>query len=271
MSVKGLSFSEQMAAQYRAGNKDITRRIVNKKYDNTDIVLRTDKYGTRLVELQNDTPPDVVTIRPDGAQVTTRHIKACCEIEAPYKPGDTVYIRESWRIGAWDYGRQSIAVDYRDDIREEWIHVPDLERFERYVSQSFADARKAGILPNGKGEVHWVKGEAPTRWRPPRFMPREVARDFGIIKDVRPERVQDISEAEAIREGFRPMGGTVHAQGAGSHDRSTPYYASAREGFLAYFDSLNMKRDPAFAVAANPWVWVYTLEHIPMPEGWPNA
>lgn len=240
MKAKGLPFSDRMVQEYRADRKDMTRRIIGIPNE-----AEPSRNARGEIVLSSD---NTVFFNWDGAPHINHNVKP------RYLPGDLIYVRESWRIGAWEANLYAVAVDYRDEVRREWIHISDAERFERYVGQSIQSAIKAGIKPNWNGEYHWNPGEAPTRWRPTRFMPREVAREFGIIKAVKVERVQEISEADAYREGFRDDGDW-----------------SAIDEFFDYFDSLNKSRDPAYSVVANPWVWAYTIERIPMPEGWPNV
>ncbi len=185
--------------------------------------------------------------------------------------GDIFYVRESWRIGAWEANLNDIAVDYRNEVRREWIHVPDTERFERYVGQSIKDAQRAGIIPNGNGEYHWKPGDAPTRWRPPRFMPREVARIFLRVTNVRVERLCDITDADAIREGvlyWDDVG--CCCSNRKYRDYSTgefSIYEDARRSFATLWDSINAKRGGGlFDWIANPWVWVINFDQITKEE-----
>ena len=104
-------------------------------------------------------------------------------------------------------------------------------------------------------------------WKPSRFMPKEAARIFLKVTNVRVERLEDISKKDAIAEGvekwqqqgytryksyIEPMVGfwdTYNSTG-GVH----PAIASFRSLWAKIngFDSLN----------ANPWVWVYEFERV---------
>jgi hypothetical protein len=69
----------------------------------------------------------------------------------PYgKSGDRLWVREAWRIGAWDENRPALAIDYKADgfSRKKWLAVPDSgcdDFFERTWIQSSDDAEKAGL------------------------------------------------------------------------------------------------------------------------------
>jgi hypothetical protein len=93
-------------------------------------------------------------------------------------------------------------------------------------------------------------------------MPKAAARMFLRVTDVRAERVQDISEADAIAEGCevtrRKTDGTIAA--------------FARNNYMVLWDKLNAKRNGgAYAWDKNPWVWVYTFEPCEKPTGWPEV
>lgn len=66
-----------------------------------------------------------------------------------YQPGDILYVRETWRVGAWDIQNQMIAFDYKDGTCGQLTYINDRELFERLVNQSREDARKAKCEYNG--------------------------------------------------------------------------------------------------------------------------
>jgi len=82
-------------------------------------------------------------------------------------------------------------------------------------------------------------------WKPSIFMPRWASRIQLEIKDIRIERIQDISEEDAKAEGIE------WGEGAGSNPRVI---------FSNLWDSINEKR--GFGWGLNPWVWVIDFERI---------
>ena len=114
-----------------------------------------------------------------------------------------MYARETWRVGAWDENKGLIAVDYKADnySREEWLEVPEDEMFQRLWIQSSDEAERAGRVYDGDGQYHWEPGQSPCLWRPSLFMPKWAARFWRVITAVRAERLQNISEEDAIAEG----------------------------------------------------------------------
>lgn len=191
----------------------------------------------------------------------------------PYgQPGDRLVVREKWRIGAWDEDRGAVAIDYFDGPRREWIEVPDPtldgELFNRLWQQSTDDARAAGLTPDDDGRYRWAPGESPCRWRPSIHMPRWASRITLEITDVRVERLQDISEADAVAEGVRQGDGKWHDLGDGeavfldefgwfAPERYTRHNAP-RHAFREAWEIINGPE----SWAANPWVWCITFRRV---------
>lgn len=84
-------------------------------------------------------------------------------------------------------------------------------------------------------------------WRPSIFMPRWASRITLEIVSVRVERLNDISEEDAMAEGVtRP-----------------PYYSAAPHyqiWFRNLWDSINAKR--GYSWDSNPWVWVIEFKRV---------
>lgn len=116
--------------------------------------------------------------------------------------------------------------------------------------------RETFSLLGGQAEYRATRrmGEPAAPWRPSIFMPRWPSRIDLELTAVRVERVQDISEADAIAEGVKFY-----------DDPNT----SAVKLFIALWDSINAKRrDPRsgqilpYSWADNPRVWSLTFRRI---------
>jgi hypothetical protein len=100
-------------------------------------------------------------------------------------------------------------------------------------------------------EPHYIykaDGVYANKWRPSIHMPKEAARIFLKVTDVRVERLQDITEEDAITEGMSKtlVDGVV--------------FISAKGNFHVLWDSLNIKR--GYGWEDNPWVWVIEFERV---------
>lgn len=147
---------------------------------------------------------------------------------ARYRPGDTLWVRETWGIGIQLTGGIIYKADYADKV-----------------------------APLAEGE----------RWRPSIHMPREVARLFLRVKSVRVEQVQDITEEDALTEGIRgcwaePHGNTLPFIGS-AKEFGDDLCHTRREAFSQLWDSLNAAR--GYGWEMNPWVWVYEFERCEKP------
>ncbi|MDO9492820.1 hypothetical protein [Acetobacterium sp.] len=137
--------------------------------------------------------------------------------EAPYQVGDILWVRETWLLtdsfGPWNNG---------------------------YMYK--ADEDKNKIVFENTGQVE--------KWRPPIHMPKEAARIFLKVTDVRVERLQDIDKfwSSYDKEGMR--------------NKETENISIAmKERFIGVWDSTIKKKDlDEFRWDANPWVWVIEFE-----------
>lgn len=91
-------------------------------------------------------------------------------------------------------------------------------------------------------------------WCPSIHMPKQAARIFLRVKDVRVERLHDMDEENAIAEGF--------ADSPAGTD-------SPLQRFTELWDKTIKREDlREFGYHANPWVWVIEFERVEKPEDW---
>ena len=178
------------------------------------------------------------------------------EVACPYgQPGDHMWVREAWRVGAWNEDEGEIAIDYVADkcSRREWIQVPEKSDFERYWIQSTDDATKAGLLTNSEGNFNWSPGGSPCRGRPSIHMPRWAARISLEITNVRVERLQDINEVDAKAEGI-----AVDELGHAYRENDSVAWGSAKTAYAELWESIN---GPG-SWDLNQWVWVVEFKRV---------
>lgn len=98
------------------------------------------------------------------------------------------------------------------------------------------------------------RGDGPTRikWTPGIHMFREYSRINLEITNVSVERLQDITEDDAIAEGVQ------YFIASGKMTRSE---MSMRSAFAGLWDSINLKR--GYGWDTNPWVWVIEFKRLP--------
>jgi len=144
-----------------------------------------------------------------------------------YKPGDIVYIKEPWEISN--------------------VFVPEVEVYRAQIQyEGGACERVVSVPADSKAKLEVGK-------RNKMFMPAWAARYFIRILDVRAERVQDISEEDAIAEGVFFDGGPDE-HGGYTHPGCSWWFHVARNAFGHLWDSI---AKPGFRWADGPFVWVY--------------
>ena len=105
-------------------------------------------------------------------------------------------------------------------------------------------------------------------WTTPMFMPRWASRILLEIIDIRVERLQDISEADALKEGIRNYNfemedspdtyvGYTHLQ---KDDGKSTLYKTPAIAFERLWDTLNAKK--GYQWSSNPWVWVVEFKVV---------
>jgi hypothetical protein len=94
------------------------------------------------------------------------------------------------------------------------------------------------------------------------FMPKFASRITREIVSVRLERLQEISEEDAIAEGVERTGGGRYWLGYDLHHvkGTRKVYGQARDAFRTLWDSINAAR--GYGWDTNPWVWVLELKKI---------
>jgi hypothetical protein len=102
--------------------------------------------------------------------------------------------------------------------------------------------------------MHLNPGSMDGRWEAASHMPRWASRLALEITAVRVERVQEISEADAIAEGIEHVDNTKEVFGYRDYEGSTGCTFEPWKSFCTLWDSLNAKR--GFGWDVNPWVWV---------------
>lgn len=130
-------------------------------------------------------------------------------------------------------------------VRETFAHI--------YTGNGTPDARRSDDVVY-RADGHGIDSYAFGPWCPSIHMPRWASRITLEITGVRVERLQAISEADALAEGIVPQRGGGFGLPAGEH-----YHAiDPRISYWSLWDAIN----GSGAVETNPWVWVVEFRHI---------
>ena len=217
MACKPILFNTEMVKAILDGRKTTTRRII-RVGDGWEITGIPPWYGGHpmISEPVNGYPFTISreTISYDDQEYTHKlEVTSMC-IVPPYKAGDVLYVRETWC--------------------------------------------KLPVSPGGHvriGGVYYYKADGDIRpeswrgnWRPSIHMPREAARIYLKVKRVYPAPLNDMTEEDAMSEGFpdTPAG-----------------EPSPLESFIdLWAKTLKHEELNVFGWDENPWVWVIEFERI---------
>lgn len=158
-------------------------------------------------------------------------------IQCPYgQPGDRLWVRETHAIFN-AYGQ----------------HRKDGQRWGPW------GGLPTTVSPDGTQIAYYREGfdrSDPGRWRPSIHMPRWASRIDLEVTGVRVERLQDISEADAIAEGLDHVADGAAAFGI--RGLATSWDNDPRVAYRRLWESIN---GPG-SWDANPWVWAVEFRRV---------
>ena len=152
-------------------------------------------------------------------------------VTSRYRVDDILYVRETW--AAWSQ---------TEGITPELYYKADYDPCE------FEETREE------------IYDDTPfcIKWRPSIHMPKEAARIFLRVTDVRMERLQDITSEQIDAEGCKEWS---YSSITGELLPSSPSW------FKIVWNSTIKKSDlDKYGLNANPWVWVYEFERVEVTE-----
>lgn len=218
-------FNGEMVQAILDGRKTVTRRLVKKRQ--CMLADRKEPHELDRKYAPYDSMTDIEVV--------------ACTYRPPYQKGDILYIRETWAfipcIGCnGDYARgmqpcydfQAVEYDDGDSISDGcFVYRADCKTPERIT------------------------------WRPSIHMPKQAARIWLRVTDVRVERLQDMTGQDILQEGVN-----CHV-----HPEAHYFDGNQKMMFAELWDSTIKKTDlERYGWDANPWVWVIEFEKCENPE-----
>lgn len=249
---KPILFSTAMVQAILEGRKTQTRRVVKKQPKEKDYLpeLLTDHFGNYLL-----------SYRKDRVFVEDKTIKSLYG-----NVGDVLWVRETWKPGAWrEDGR--VAFDYLASTELKNTPWVQFTNFDNYYKKWTDEILKNNSIPDEMGFHHWEPGKSPLSWKPSIFMPKDACRLFVKIKSIRVEKLQDISEEDAISEGvlkdveFYP-GDFKTEMIYRDYTGKTHGCKYARSSYMTLWQKIN----GVDSWDENPYVWTLEFERIEKPK-----
>lgn len=186
----------------------------------------------RVVKFKDHQPTTELNFLPSvyphfQFEAGNRHWQAEC----PYgKKGDVLWVRESCLWVMSDHA-PDLLEGSRD--RTQWVYkASEHEDFMKYAKEQYG-----------------------YKWKPSIHMPKDAARIWLRITNVRVERLQDITRSEIRREGLICP---KELCGDDTHPNYRQWYPQA---WKELWQSINGEN----SWKANPWVWVVEFERVEKP------
>ena len=222
MAIKPILFNTEMGRAILDGRKSCTRRLVKPQ---------PDEKHTYPLGFVNDST-EIKDIGSFGFGMS-EYGGLIQYAKPPYQPGDTLYVRETWKKAPNGY-----------------------YYYEDWQRDDIADV---------------------TKWHPSIHMPKEAARIWLKVTDIRVERLQEIDEDGVWDEGFKFKPPCLTRVSADGHTcdldgpcMSSIKYCDMTMGELfgrELWNSTIKKSDlDRYGWDANPWVWVIEFERCEKPE-----
>lgn len=215
--MKPCLFNTDMTKAILDGRKTVTRRIVKPQPpENARLELLGDRR--HAMDLSIEIPG------PDDRRIYT----------PPYLPGDILYVRETWTTDI--HGKYYYRADFDSD------YLGPCETLSGGYPESCAFHPGCDGCEREPQRIHW---------HPSIHMPKEAARLFLRVTDVRVERLKEIGNC--IKEGIPP----------GTHATAHMNEIEERSAFASLWNStIKPEKLSTYGWDANPWVWVICFERI---------
>lgn len=215
MAIKQILFNTEMVRAILDGRKSCTRRIVTTR--------RKAACGFYVTKKADGTFSGIYEYDENESMFDN-------PLMPPYQPGDTLYVRETWKKAPNGYY-------YYED---------------------------------------WQRGDIAdlTKWKPSIHMPKEAARIWLKVTDVRVERLQEMKPVDVIKEGAYPdcldCLNTYGESGSqccyGTEEQCSQCDEVMMEGEKLWNSTIKKSNLDRYGWDANPYVWVIEFERCEKPE-----
>ena len=232
--MKPILFNTEMVRAILDGRKTVTRRVV------------------KLPKNIKEQPDGMYTINTEGDCYEDCYLDGLYAdgyLLPKYKVGDILYVRETWNIC-------NMHIDA--DENAEYNSITFIYKTGKDESET---ANTVNVTTELYDKYDRSMAENNPEWRSSATMPKSAARIFLKVTDIRVERLQDITEEQAIKEGFTDNRGFIH-----SPQDEYDNIHSAKQGFYSLWDST--VKDDSQKWESNLWVWVIEFKRCEKPEGW---
>lgn len=175
-------------------------------------------------------------------------------------------------IGKWTYPNRGAhklwGEEYKlpknikdEELSKRWnppYHTDDILYVRETWSEGYEDGTYIYRADDKLADLPTFKESSKLIYRPSIHMPKEAARIWLKVTEVRVERLQEVSAESALAEGADKY---IHTNGGLDENMTIT-------SFIGIWNSTIKKSDlDRYGWDANPWVWVIEFERREKPEG----
>lgn len=223
MKIRPILFNTDMVRAILDGRKTATRRIIK------GFIPKDATWGYSAL-----TPKGRISCR---GTFSVGYGEAFFNL--PYQKEDILYVRETWST---KQSNKCIGNTTKGCPYDSCETAPGPCFGDEYIYKATDNLE----LSDGK-------------WRPSIHMPKEAARIWLRVRDVRAERLSDMKLDDFLSEGV-----SIIPEAFNDPDNA---YMQARIGFFNIWDSTIPKgQQDLYSWAVDPWVWVIEFERCEKPE-----
>lgn len=237
-------FSAPMVQAIQELRKNMTRRVIKPQpFKSAGKIILLEKR-----KKMSSFAPDKITLVACGDN---------WGIESPHQPGDLLYVKEN----TWIWCKKE-RNGLTSTGRPKYRYIP----VGQHVVYQLDHPSKPEWRIDDNPEHDW-------RLKVARYMPKWAARIRLEVTSIRVERLQEITEEDAEKEGVGYCPYTHRVYNAYGYGHDSMCYVeddcrnpnrvcskTYRENFAVLWDSLNLKR--GYGWDANPWVWVTEFKKV---------
>jgi hypothetical protein len=240
---KPILFSTEMVQAILDGRKTQTRRVVTpnntigfaqkKKFLDFSTIYPNETLGVKVPELKTD-----------------RVWRGYCK----WEKDSEIWVRETWRPISWRPNDWWWKIQYKtgdDVVFRDQLYPPENPKDQELcirLHDEIKEKRSAKMEREGTSSPTGSIKEY-LAWKPSIHMPRGASRIQLTVEDIRVERVQEISEEDALAEGVQ-VDDSNHA----IRPDDDINWGGPIGRFAELWDSINADR--GYSWKSNPWVWV---------------
>lgn len=244
MKERGIIFNDAMVRAILSGKKTQTRRVMKQQPPKHWCPVKS----RGVPELTARTYTQGVFDRHGCLQAGPEVFGVADEewgAVSPFgQPGDRLWVREAWGVVSHHFDESGCMVEWVPDRPATKIH-----------EMKFGNGYYSGhVIYRADGSIDWCDDDGyedgRSCWKPNIHMPRLACRILLEITDVRIERLNDISNDDAMAEGMD--------DGTSDAALAVGWFEKPRRAFRRLWEQIYGQE----SWEANPWVWVVEFKKV---------